>query len=317
MIGLGYACINLSLQTEKKGPRFRGLTAKRLAAMEPRERRAHLYQVGRSNLETTAAILEWNARHGIRLYRITSELVPLATHPVAAEWDWADDLAEAFARCAAVARQTGARITSHPGQYTVLNAREPAIVAKAVQDLTHHARMLDLLGAGPDSGMVLHVGGAYGDKKAAARRFTQNFRKLPPEVARRLWVENDDVTWDTEEALAVAQSVGRPLVMDIHHHRVLRTDDWLPWLERALKTWGPVRPKVHFSSPKDGKRSRYHADYIDPTDFETFARRVAGIDLDVMLECKQKDLALLQLRQDMAVRGVPLDVPSAADPGPG
>lgn len=307
LIRLGYACINLSLQADRKGPRFRGLTAKRLYTMEPHERRAHLYQVGRSNLKTLATILQWNARHGVRLYRITSELVPLATHPVAREWDWEADLAGEFAQCAAIARESGARITSHPGQYTVLNAREPEVVAKAIEDLTYHARMLDLLQVGPDSGMVLHVGGAYGDKKAAAHRFALHFKDLPPSAANRLWIENDDVTWDTEEALAVAEAVGRPLVMDIHHHRVLREDDWWPWLEKALRTWGPVRPKVHFSSPKDGRRSRYHADYIDPADFEAFARRVGHIDLDVMLECKQKDLALLKLREDMAQRGIPVD----------
>ena len=114
-VRLGYACINLSLQQDKKGPRFRGLTAKRLSTMEPGERRAHLYQVGRSNLQTVQAILRWNAAHEIKLYRITSELIPLATHPIAAEWDWAGDLAAEFAACAATARRTGARLTMHPG----------------------------------------------------------------------------------------------------------------------------------------------------------------------------------------------------------
>lgn len=306
-IRLGYACINLTLQEQKDGPRLKGLTAKRLTAMEPRERRAHLYQVGRSNLKTLGTVLEWNARKKIRLFRITSELIPLATHPVAAEWDWEADLAAEFAQCAAIVRASGARVTSHPGQYTVLNAREPAIVAKAIEDLVYHARVLELLQVGPDSGMVLHVGGAYGDKAAAAQRFALHFRDLPPQVANRLWIENDDVTWDTAEALAVAQSVGRPLVMDLHHHRVLREDDWLPWLQQAVAAWGPVRPKVHFSSPKDGHRSRYHADGIDPEDFAAFVSRVEGMALDVMLECKLKDLALLRLRRDLAARGIVLE----------
>jgi hypothetical protein len=108
-IRLGYVCINLSLQEGKKGPRFKALTAKRLSTMEPRERRVHLYQVGKNNLETVAAILRWNAAHGIRLYRITSELIPLATHPVAAGWDWEGDLAAEFATVAGLARETGSR----------------------------------------------------------------------------------------------------------------------------------------------------------------------------------------------------------------
>jgi len=289
----------LSLQQEETGPRFKALTAKRLSTMEPRERRAHLYQVGRNNLKTVEAILRWNAEREIRLYRITSELIPLATHPVAAEWNWAEDLAPEFAACAAAARETGARLTMHPGQYTVLNAREPAVVAKAVEDLAYHARVLDLMEAGPASGMVLHIGGAYGDKVAAAARFVAHFGELPDHVARRLWVENDDTTWDTAEVLAIAMAVRRPMVLDIHHHRVLRDDDWFPWLERILPTWGPIRPKVHFSSPRDGARSRSHADNIDAGEFTACLERIGHLDLDVMLECKAKDEALLRLRAEL------------------
>ena len=264
--------------------------------MEPKERRAHLYQVARSNLNTVAAALRWNAAHDIQLYRITSDLIPLATHPIAAGWDWADDLAPEFAACAGLARETGARLTMHPGQYTVLNARDRAVADKAKEDLAYHARVLDLLETGPASGLVLHVGGAYGDKASAMDRFAAHFAELPPRVAERLWVENDDVTFDTAEALAVAERIGRPMVFDIHHHRVLREDDWYPWLARILPTWGAVRPKLHFSTPKDGQRSRSHADGIDAGDFVRFLERTRHLDLDVMLECKAKDQALLALR---------------------
>lgn len=256
--------------------------------------------MGRNNLKAVESILRWNAAHDIRVYRITSELIPLATHPVAAHWDWQTDLSSEFAACARAARQTGTRLTMHPGQYTVLNAKDRTVVAKAVEDLAHHARILDLMEAGPDSGLVLHVGGAYGDKVEAAKRFVENFAQLPQGVAKRLWLENDDTTWDTAEAFDVAQAVRRPLVLDIHHHRVLRDDDWLPWLHQILPTWGDVRPKVHFSSPKDGERSRSHADGIDAEDFARFLDRTEGLELDVMLECKLKDVALLQLRKRLA-----------------
>lgn len=301
---LGYACMNLSLQTEKDGPRLKGLTAKRLMTMEPAERRQHLYQVGRNNLKTVEAALRWNAAQGIKLYRITSELIPLATHPVAAGWDWAGDLAGEFASCANAGRETGARVTMHPGQYTVLNAKDPAVVANAVVDLAYHARVLDLLETGPESGLVLHIGGAYGDKEAAAERFVQHFRDVPPAIAQRLWVENDDTIWDTAEVLGIARIIGRPMVLDIHHHRVLREDDWRPWLDRILPTWGRVRPKLHYSTPKDGVRSRSHADGIDAGDFGAFLRRTRGLDLDVMLECKEKDVALLRLAAELGAQGL-------------
>ncbi len=280
---------------------MRALTAKRLQPMTPKERRAHLYQVGRNNLKTLEAVLRWNHQRGIELFRVSSDLIPLATHPVAAEWDWVADLGAEFETCAGLARKTGARLSMHPGQYTVLNAKDPAVVSKAVEDLIYHARVLDLLGAREDWGMVLHVGGAYGDKAAAAERFVRHFADLPPSVQTKLWVENDDTTWDTAEALDVALAVGRPMVFDVHHHRVLREDDWLPWLERIIPTWGGQRPKLHFSSPKEGARSRHHADNIDPGDFGRFLERLGERDADVMLECKSKDQALLKLRKDLSM----------------
>lgn len=296
-IRLGYAGINLSLQDEKGGPRLRSITAKRLSTMEPAERRPHLYAVARNNLKTLEAVLRWNDAHGIRLFRITSDLIPLATHPVAAGWDWEADLAEEFATCARLAREFGIRLTMHPGQYTVLNTPNPEILARAVEDLDYHARVLERLELGPESGLVLHIGGGYGDKEAAAERFVESFRLLPERIGGRLWLENDDVTWNTAEVLPIAQAVGRPMVFDLHHHRVLREDDWLPWLERILPTWGDVRPKLHFSSPKDGLRSRHHADFIDPDDFRAFIDRVPELDADVVLECKMKDKAVLALRK--------------------
>lgn len=116
---LGYAGINLSLQAEQGGARLRSITAKRLATLEPRERRAHLYQVGRNNLKTLRAVLRWNHSRGIFVFRITSDLIPLATHPIAAEWNWEEDLASDFAEAAGLIRRFGAQVTMHPGQYTV------------------------------------------------------------------------------------------------------------------------------------------------------------------------------------------------------
>jgi len=297
VLRLGYVGINLTLQGRKGGPRLRSITARRLEPMAPEQRRPLLYQVARSNLKTLEAVIRWNQEQGIRLFRITSDLVPLATHPVAAEWDWEADLAHDFAAVARLARETGIRLTLHPGQFVVLSAPDESVVAKAMQDLSYHARILELLELGPEAGLVLHIGGGYGDKPAAAKRFVANFGRLEKRIADRLWLENDDVTWDTADVLAIAREVGRPMVFDLHHHRVLREDDWLPWLEKILPTWQGVRPKLHFSSPRDGHRSRYHADYIDPADFRAFADRVPDLEADVMLECKMKDKALLALRE--------------------
>jgi UV DNA damage endonuclease len=72
---------------------------------------------------------------------------------------------------------------------------------------------------------------------------------------------------------------------------------------------------MHYSSPRtaieerDGRRVlpplRAHADMVDPIGFEHFVRETPrGLDVDVMLEAKGKDLALLRLREQLASRGV-------------
>ena len=78
-------------------------------------------------------------------------------------------------------------------------------------------------------------------------------------------------------------------------------------------------PKIHYSTPKtaleerrrvDGGSTewvlpqlRAHADLIDPIAFEQFLRdTAAGLDFDVMLEAKGKDLALLRLREQSSGR---------------
>ena len=111
------------------------------------------------------------------------------------------------------------------------------------------------------------------------------------------------------------------VVWDILHHHC-HDPDRIPdreALELALATWPDgVRPKIHYSTPKTvveerrrrvGRRVertlalpqlRAHADLIDPIGFEHFlAETAAGLDFDVMLEAKGKDLALLRLRDQL------------------
>ena len=111
---------------------------------------------------------------------------------------------------------------------------------------------------------------------------------------------------------------------DALHHRCHDPDE-IPDREAlalALATWpsGAV-PKVHYASPKTaveerrkrvGRRVerslvlpelRAHADLIDPISFEHFIGETGrGMDFDVMLEAKAKDLALLRLREQLADR---------------
>jgi UV DNA damage endonuclease len=182
------------------------------------------------------------------------------------------------------------------------------------------AALQDAMGLGPEAVVVLHVGGSAGGRAAAADRFLTGFEMLGERARARLVLENDDRLFGVGGALAVAERAGVPLVFDVLHHHCHDPEgiDDRQALELALATWpAGVTPKVHFSSPRlDVGERRRHADLIDPIAFEQFVRHTAaGLDLDVMLEAKAKDLALLRLRDQLAARGVrfeswpPLTVP--------
>lgn len=275
------------------------------------------------------AILAHLDEHDIRMYRMATALAPYASHPELTQFrDQPRRCAARLAEVGALARRLGVRLSSHPGQYTVLNSEDPEVRRLAAVELEVQAELMDLMALGPEAVVVLHVGGAAGGTGAALERFERGFEALSDAARARLVVENDDRTFALGDVLALGRRIGRPVVWDVLHHHC-HDPDRIPdreALERALATWPPgVRPKIHFSSPRTavqerrrrvGRRVerslvlpqlRAHADLVDPIAFEHFARETArGLDVDVMLEAKAKDLALLRLREQLAARGIDL-----------
>jgi UV DNA damage endonuclease len=201
----------------------------------------------------------------------------------------------------AFALAQGMRLSTHPGQYTVLSSLREDVLAAALRDLAYHARLLDALGLGPEHKMVLHAGGAYGDKRAAMTRFVSVYRRLPPAVRRRLVLENDDTTYCTGDVLALHGETGIPVVFDALHEAANPSPvaQGRPALLRAcFATWGAPDgvPKTHFSTQDEATRPGAHADWIDPAAFRAFAADTAAGAVDCMLEAKAKERALLRLR---------------------
>ena len=256
----------------------------------------------------------------ISMYRVSSDLAPYATHPDMPQFH------RQIAECAAELAEVGAlaerlhlRLSSHPSQHVVLNSPAEDLAAKSAADLIAQAAILDGMGLGPEAVVVTHLGGVYGDRETARSRFVSGFERLPEAARRRLALENDDVRFGVADILWVSERAGIPLVFDALHHRLNNPDDQSPReaLAACLATWPPgVRPKIHFSSPRTEwlieagaggeaptirqTRWAYHADYVNPFEFIDFMRIAVGLPaFDVMLEVRAKDLALLQLRDDL------------------
>ena len=277
------------------------------------------------SLDRLDAILSYLDANDIRFYRMATALAPYASHPELPEFR--DQPARCAAQLAAVgarARALGIRLTSHPGLYTVLNSEDDTVRRLAAVELEVQAELMDGMGLGPESVVVLHVGGAGGGVDAGLERFERGFEMLTDAARARVVIENDDRTFGLADVLRLSERIERPVVWDVLHHHC-HDPEGIPEreaLERALATWPVgVTPKIHLSSPKTaveerkrrvGRRVertlvlpplRAHADTIDPIAFRRFlVDTAAGRDFDVMLEAKAKDLALLRLREQLAAR---------------
>ncbi|WP_376794840.1 UV DNA damage repair endonuclease UvsE [Thermogemmatispora sp.] len=286
---LGYACVNLSL-----GGKMRSL---RLATLRERGL-AYLQTLVDENLALLVAILRWNLAQGITVFRISSDLVPLGSHPEVPLEQIRFEAAQ-VAEVARLARQGKMRLSMHPGQYTLISATGP-VWESSYRDLCYHAEVMERLGIEGD--IILHGGGVYGDRQATARRMLAHIEELPDGVRRRLRLENDERCWSVLELLPICEASGLPLVVDNLHHGLNGAAEvpleGLPW-ERILSTWGGRRPKLHYAEQDPSKRPGAHSDYVSASGFRAFLAAVPWTDYDVMLECKAKDLALLRLRQEL------------------
>ncbi len=291
---LGYACTNVTLGcTTGRTLRLANLTEERAAA------------VIQENLATLQNVLRWNVSQGIRFFRVSSAVVPLASHE-AFPLEWRALFAAELAEIRQVVADNGVRLSMHPGQYTVLNAPRPEVVRAAVRELEYHADFLDAVDPAQGT-MTLHVGGAYGDKPASLARFAEAFRLLSPNAQARLTLENDDRTFTAGEVLGLCERLGVPMIFDFFHHKLNPTHAaWdthlLPLLERVVATWGERVPKLHLSSPRDFTTA--HADYVEAIDFAQAVDALATFGgnkpYDLMLEAKLKEVALLELTKKPA-----------------
>ena len=280
------------------------------------------------SLEHLGRIFDYLERNAISMYRMSSSLVPYGTHPDLPQFHrQLEECTERLAQLGGKARALGLRLSLHPGQYVVLNSESEKVRDAALRDLELQARVLDGFGLPADAVVVLHVGSMAGGPEAGIGRFLDSVDALSERARARLVIENDDRSYALTDVLKISERTGLPVVWDVLHHHC-HDPTGIPdreALELALASWPVgVPPKIHYSTPKTataervrrkGRRVerslvlpqlRAHADMIDPIAFEQFLSTTAsGLEFDVMLEAKAKDVALLRLREQLAERGIP------------
>ena len=278
----------------------------------------------RVSLSYLCDIFAYLRQHKIYMYRMSSDLAPYHTHPDMPQFhNMVEESRADLEHVGKLAKAQGLRLSFHPSQYIVLNSDNPALTKKSIADLQSQATMLDYMELPPEAIMVIHVGGAYGDRKTGCDNWVKTWKTLSEPIRRRMVLENDDIRFSAADVLSIHERTGVKCVWDYQHHWCMNPEGLplVPTLEKFLKTWPTgVRPKMHFSCARTEMREMKrknrktglnetvflppiwtgHADFNNPFETLTFLRSIQHLETDIMLESKAKDLSLLRLRNDIA-----------------
>jgi UV DNA damage endonuclease len=284
---IGYPCINESIDCSSS-------RTFRLASYSEER----LIEIIEQNLACLRRILEYNVQNGLLFFRLTSGLVPFASHEVN-KYNWQDHFKMTFRRLGAYIRNNDMRISMHPDQFVVLNSPNPQTVKNSIAELVYQGSVLDLMQLDSSAKLQIHGGGAYGDKPSAIQRFADVYHTMLPEnVKARLCVENDDRTYSLQDCLQLHELTGMPVILDNLHHECVNNGEPLhEAVQLAASTWKPEIDGVlmmDYSSQAIGQRRGKHTQTMENQLFHDFLVETEGLDMDLMLEIKDKEASALR-----------------------
>jgi UV DNA damage endonuclease len=295
-MNLGYACICMS-----KG---KYVTTNRTMVKKTFESKGldYVSELALANASDIIKILEWNRMNGIKFFRLSSAIIPWGDHLDITQLKDYKEIKRILKQAGDFAKFWNMRINSHPGPFNVLPSPNESVVQKTLSDLELHGKIFDMMGLSktPYNNINIHCNGVYGDKTSAMDRLIQNFKRLSPSVRKRLTLENDDKAsmYSVKDLMYIHEQTGIPIVFDYHHHQFCTgglTEEEA--LKLAATTWPTgITQEVHYSESKalhennPKEKPQAHSKYINnlPNTY--------GLDIDIMLECKAKELALLEVR---------------------
>jgi UV DNA damage endonuclease len=284
---IGYPCINRTIDcTANSTFRLKSYSETRLKDSI------------KNNLVCLRKILQFNLEHKILFFRISSDLVPFASHPIN-KFNWQKYFQEDFEEIGEFITKNRMRISMHPDQFTLINSLKEEIFERSKKELKYHVEILDLMNLDTSAKVQIHVGGVYGDKKGSIGRFVTRFNELDGLIVRRLVIENDDKLYDLNDCLKINEQIQIPILLDIFHHRLNNSanESKQECFNLAAKTWSEKRdgiPMVDYSSQKIDGSPRQHAETIDIEEFDLFLKETKPFDFDVMLEIKDKEKSAMK-----------------------
>jgi len=282
---IGYPCINRTIGCKSASTfRLKSYSEERLT------------ETVDNNLNCLLKILKFNVENGLFFFRITSDLVPFASHPIC-KFEWVSRFESKFQEIGAFIKKHQIRISMHPDQFVILNSLKGGVLENSIGELEYQTNVLDAMTLDATAKVQIHVGGVYGDKRAAIKSFIKNYETLDKIIRNRLVIENDERLYHVKDCLEISRETGTPVLFDSFHHDCLNNgESYKNAISEVASTWSEQDGilMVDYSSQEPGGRKGKHAETINVLKFKEFLNETQGLDFDVMLEIKDKESSALK-----------------------
>ena len=298
IIRLGYACLSKTIDITTS----RTISYTNYLKLNEEEKYKKLDELIRSNLNSLESLIDYNIKNNIHFFRLSSGLIPLATLKDV-EFDYINPYKDIYKKIGLKIKENNIRVDFHPDQFTVLNSTKKEIVDNSIYSLNYHYSILKSLDI-ENLIILLHVGSSVLGKENSIKRFINSFNRLPDYLKKCIAIENDDKTYNILDVLELCKKINVPMILDYHHYICNKGDINInDYYEEIFSTWKKLKPKIHFSSPKNKtkKEIRHHHNYINSDDFISFIESIKHLntDIDIMIEAKGKDEAVFKLVREL------------------
>ncbi|HOW36747.1 MAG TPA: UV DNA damage repair endonuclease UvsE [Candidatus Pacearchaeota archaeon] len=290
---IGYPCINNTLKCTTN-------STFRLASYSEENLKLKI----ENNLKCLKKVLEFNKENNIEFFRISSDLIPFASHEIN-QFNWQEHFKKELQEIGDFIKENNFRISMHPDQFVLINSPNKEIVKRSIDELNYHCEVLEAMHLDNSAKVQIHVGGIYNNKPEAMQRFIENYNKLPEKIKKRLCIENDDRLFSLKDCLQIHKTTQIPIIFDFFHHECLNNKE--PTSEAvklASQTWKKQDGilMADYSSQEKDERKGKHAETIDLKDFQekiNQAKQNKNLDFDVMLEIKDKEKSAIKVIKEL------------------
>ena len=291
---IGYPCINQSLGKKT-------ISTFRISSYSEEK----LIKAVSYNLEILKEILKYNIKHNLLFFRISSEVIPFASHPIC-KFDWQNYFKKDLLCIGQIAKEKKIRISMHPDQFVILNSPNKEVVEAGIREINYQTAFFNAMKLNNTAKIQIHVGGTYNDKITSSDRFIKNYNTLLSYEARsRIVIENDDYRFSLNDCSKIHDKTDVPVLLDVFHHECLNDGRSVQdAISSADSTWDKNRDGVmmiDYSSQEPNFRKGKHANTLDEIKFKNFISSTIDFSYDLMLEIKDKEKSANRARQILAL----------------